>query len=198
MEFTSPGEVAVCNLASIALPRFISNDATTGKPAFDFEKLKEVTKVITRNLNRVIDENYYPVQQARDSNMKHRPIGLGVQGLADAFLILKMPFESEEARTLNKQIFETIYYAAVERSMELAKESGAYETFKGSPASEGLLQFDLWNVTPNNGMNFDWAKLKEDVKTFGMKNSLLVAPMPTASTAQILGNNESIEPYSLL
>jgi len=191
MEFTSPGEVAVCNLASIALPRYIED----GK--FNFQKLKDYTKVITRNLNRVIDRNYYPVEQARFSNMKHRPIGLGVQGLADTFMRLKMPFESEEARTLNKQIFETIYFAACEGSMELAKEEGPYESFAGSPASQGLLQPDLWKITPGgNGLEWDWDALKANVKQHGLRNSLLLAPMPTASTAQILGNNESIEPYT--
>mmetsp|Transcript_28578 Transcript_28578/g.72433 ORF Transcript_28578/g.72433 Transcript_28578/m.72433 type:complete len:790 (+) Transcript_28578:179-2548(+) len=190
MEFTSPDEVAVCNLASIALPRFVEN----GK--FEFKKLFDITKVITRNLNRVIDRNYYPVEEARRSNMKHRPIGLGVQGLADVFMKMKLPFESEQAGVLNKQIFETIYFAACTMSMELAKEEGHYETFPGSPASQGLLQPDLWNVKPDNGLDWNWDELRENVKTHGLRNSLLLAPMPTASTAQILGNNEAIEPYT--
>lgn len=190
MEYTSPDEVAVCNLASIALPKFVTED---GK--FDHQRLYEITKVITRNLNKVIDVNYYPVKEARNSNMKHRPIGIGVQGLADAFLLLKMPFESEEARGLNKHIHETIYFAAMEASMELAQEEGPYETFKGSPVSKGIFQFDMWGVTPDSG-RWDWDKLKREVKKNGVRNSLLVAPMPTASTSQILGNNECFEPYT--
>ncbi|CAD7926536.1 unnamed protein product [Amoebophrya sp. A120] len=192
MEFTSPDEVAVCNLASIALPRFVDDKTKQ----FDFDLLYDITKVITRNLNRVIDRNYYPVEQARRSNMKHRPIGLGVQGLADVFMKMKMPFESPAAGVLNKQIFETIYFAACKQSMELAKEEGWYETFPGSPASEGLLQPDLWGVKPENGLKWDWDELRAEVKQHGLRNSLLLAPMPTASTAQILGNNESIEPYT--
>lgn len=190
IEYTAPDEVAVCNLASLALPKFVTED---GK--FDHQKLYEITKVATRNLNKVIDINYYPVEEARKSNMRHRPIGLGVQGLADVFIMLRMPFESEEARGLNKDIFETIYFAAMEASMEGAKEHGAYETFKGSPVSKGIFQFDMWGVTPSSG-RWNWEKLKQEVKQHGVRNSLLVAPMPTASTSQILGNNECFEPYT--
>ncbi|MFN7435270.1 MAG: ribonucleoside-diphosphate reductase subunit alpha, partial [Bacteroidota bacterium] len=190
IEYTSPDEVAVCNLASIALPKFVTED---GK--FDHQKLYEITKVVTRNLNKVIDINYYPVPEARNSNMRHRPIGIGVQGLADAFILLRMPFDSEEARGLNKDIHETIYFAAMEASMELAKLNGAYETFKGSPVSKGIFQFDMWGVTPSSG-RWNWDKLKQEVKQNGVRNSLLLAPMPTASTSQILGNNECFEPYT--
>jgi len=190
IEYTSPDEVAVCNLASIALPKFV-----TGEGRFDHQKLYEITKVATRNLNKVIDINYYPVIEARNSNMRHRPIGLGVQGLADAFILLRMPFDSPEARKLNEEIFETIYFGAMEASMELAKQNGAYETFKGSPVSKGIFQFDMWGVTPTSG-RWDWEQLKRDVKQFGVRNSLLLAPMPTASTSQILGNNECFEPYT--
>ncbi len=190
MEYTSPDEVAVCNLASLALPKFINEDGT-----FDHHKLYEITKVVTRNLNKVIDVNYYPVEEARNSNMRHRPIGIGVQGLADAFLVLRMPFDSDEARMLNEDIFETIYYGAMEASMELAKAHGPYETFKGSPVSKGIFQFDMWGVTPKSG-RWNWEQLKRDVKQFGVRNSLLLAPMPTASTSQILGNNECFEPYT--
>lgn len=189
MEYTSKDEVAVCNLASIALSRFVID----GK--FDHQKLYEITKVVTRNLNKVIDVNYYPVPEARNSNMKHRPIGIGVQGLADTFLLLKMAFESDEAKKLNKEIFETIYFAAMETSMEIAQEDGAYETFKGSPVSKGIFQFDMWGVTPDSG-RWDWIDLKQKVKKNGVRNSLLLAPMPTASTSQILGNNECFEPYT--
>jgi ribonucleoside-diphosphate reductase alpha chain len=190
MEYTSSEEIAVCNLASIALPKFVTAD---GK--FDHQQLYEITKVATRNLNKVIDINYYPVAEARRSNMRHRPIGLGVQGLADVFILLRMPFDSEEARGLNADIFETIYYGAMEASMELAKVHGAYETFKGSPVSKGIFQFDMWGVTPASG-RWNWDQLKRDVKQFGVRNSLLLAPMPTASTSQILGNNECFEPYT--
>lgn len=190
IEYTSADEVAVCNLASIALPKFITEG---GK--FDHQKLYDITKVATRNLNKVIDVNYYPVIEARNSNMRHRPIGLGVQGLADAFILLRMPFDSEEARRLNEDIFETIYFGAMEASMELSKQLGPYETFKGSPVSKGIFQFDMWGVTPKSG-RWDWEKLKRDVKQFGVRNSLLLAPMPTASTSQILGNNECFEPYT--
>ncbi len=189
IEYTSPEEVAVCNLASIALPKFISD----GK--FDHQKLYEITKVATRNLNKVIDVNYYPVAEARNSNLKHRPIGIGVQGLADAFILLRMPFDSDEARRLNEDIFETIYFGAMEASMELSKVHGPYQTFKGSPVSKGIFQFDMWNVTPKSG-RWNWDQLKRDVKQFGVRNSLLLAPMPTASTSQILGNNECFEPYT--
>merc|ERR1712084_134310 len=191
IEYTSPDEVAVCNLASIALPAFVKSAEQT----YDFQRLYEVTKVATKNLNKVIDNNYYPVPQARNSNMKHRPIGLGVQGLADAFLLLRLAFESEAAKTLNEDIFETIYFAACEASCELAARDGAYDTFEGSPASKGQLQFDLWGKTPKSG-RWDWASLKSKIAKHGLRNSLLVAPMPTASTAQILGNNESFEPYT--
>merc|ERR1711933_167563 len=191
MEFTSAEEVAVCNLASIALPAFVGQD---GKD-YDFEGLYNVTKVATRNLNKVIDGNYYPVPEARNSNMKHRPIGLGVQGLADAFLLLRIAFESDAAKTLNEDIFETIYFAACEASCELAARDGPYDTFEGSPASKGQLQFDLWEKTPKSG-RWDWTRLKDQIAKHGLRNSLLVAPMPTASTAQILGNNDSFEPYT--
>merc|ERR1719210_1191543 len=191
MEYTSAEEVAVCNLASIALPAFVKKN---GKE-YDFQGLYEVTKVATRNLNKVIDRNYYPVEEARRSNMRHRPIGLGVQGLADAFLMMRLPFEGDSARRLNSDIFETIYFAACEASCELAARDGPYETFAGSPASQGRLQFDLWGRTPK-GDRWDWAGLKERIARHGLRNSLLVAPMPTASTAQILGNNESFEPYT--
>jgi len=191
IEYTSKDEVAVCNLASIALPAFVKREDKT----YDFTKLYTVTKVATLNLNKVIDRNYYPVEEGRRSNMRHRPIGLGVQGLADAFMMLRLPFESEEAKKLNEDIFETIYFAACEASCELAEQEGAYETFEGSPASKGKLQFDLWNRSPKSG-RWDWAALKAKIAKHGLRNSLLVAPMPTASTAQILGNNESFEPYT--
>jgi ribonucleoside-diphosphate reductase alpha subunit len=191
IEYTSPDEVAVCNLASIGLPAFVRPEGE----GYDFESLYKVTKVATRNLNKVIDRNYYPVEEARVSNMRHRPIGLGVQGLADAFMLLRLPFESEAARRLNEDIFETIYFAACEASCELAELEGPYESFAGSPASQGKLQFDLWSKTPKSG-RWDWAGLKSRIAKHGLRNSLLVAPMPTASTAQILGNNESFEPYT--
>ncbi|MFK7971785.1 MAG: ribonucleoside-diphosphate reductase subunit alpha [Bacteroidia bacterium] len=190
IEYTDRDEVAVCNLASIALGRFVDVEEQT----FDFDRLVEITKVITRNLNKVIDINYYPVPEARKSNMRHRPIGIGVQGLADAIVKLRMPFDSPEARQLNKDIFEAIYFGAVTSSVELAKIDGAYETFPGSPASKGQLQFDMWNVEPSD--RWDWAGLKKKVVKHGMRNSLLVAPMPTASTSQILGNNECFEPFT--
>jgi len=189
IEYTSPDEVAVCNLASIAIPKFVKEDRT-----FDHDKLFEVTYRVTRNLNRVIDRNYYPIPEARNSNMRHRPIGLGVQGLADAFILMRFPFDSDEARQLNKDVFETIYYAACTASKDMAKEEGKYETFEGSPASEGKLQFDLWGVKPSD--RWEWDILKDEIKEHGMRNSLLMAPMPTASTAQILGNNECFEPYT--
>lgn len=189
IEYTSPDEVAVCNLASIAIPKFVKEDRK-----FDHDKLFEVTYRVTRNLNRVIDRNYYPIPEARNSNMRHRPIGLGVQGLADAFILMRLPFDSDEARQLNKDVFETIYYAACTASKDLAKEESAYETFEGSPASKGKLQFDLWGVKPSD--RWEWDILKDEIKEHGMRNSLLMAPMPTASTAQILGNNECFEPYT--
>ena len=189
MEYTAKDEVAVCNLASIALPKFIVD----GK--FDHQKLYEVTKVATKNLNKIIDLNYYPVPEARNSNMRHRPIGLGVQGLADTFMKLRYAFDSSEAKQLNKEIFETIYFGAMTASMELAKETGPYETFEGSPVSKGIFQFDMWGVEPDSN-RWDWISLKKEVRKNGVKNSLLLAPMPTASTSQILGNNECFEPYT--
>ncbi|CAJ0929802.1 unnamed protein product, partial [Mesorhabditis belari] len=189
VEYTSKDEVAVCNLASIALNRYVTAEQT-----FDFALLHSVTKVITKNLNRIIDINYYPVPEAERSNMRHRPIGIGVQGLADAFMLMRYPFTSEKARDLNKRIFETIYHAALEASCELAETLGPYETYAGSPMSKGELQFDLWNVIPTD--QCDWKTLRDKIQKHGVRNSLLLAPMPTASTAQILGNNESIEPYT--
>ncbi|TAH31030.1 MAG: ribonucleoside-diphosphate reductase subunit alpha, partial [Cytophagales bacterium] len=189
MEYTSKDEIAVCNLASMALPKYVID----GK--FDHKKLYEVTYHATKNLNKIIDINYYPVEEARNSNMRHRPIGIGVQGLADVFIMLRMPFESPEAQGLNKDIFETIYFAAMTASKDQAIKFGAYETFKGSPVSKGIFQFDMWGVTPNSG-RWDWDNLRKEVKKHGVRNSLLLAPMPTASTAQILGNNESFEPYT--
>jgi ribonucleoside-diphosphate reductase alpha subunit len=188
MEYTSPDEVAVCNLASLALPRFVID----GK--FDHQKLYDVTYQVTLNLNKIIDYNYYPVIEAQNSNLRHRPIGLGVQGLADVFILLRLPFESDLAKMLNKNIFETIYFAAMTASKDLAKTEGAYETFKGSPLSKGKFQFDLWNVQPTD--RWDWEALRAEVVATGVRNSLLVAPMPTASTSQILGNNECFEPYT--
>ena len=188
IEYTSPGEVAVCNLASLALPRFVIN----GK--FDHDKLYEVTYEATKNLNKIIDNNYYPVEEARTSNLRHRPIGLGVQGLADAFILLRLPFESDAARQLNKEIFETIYFAAMTASKDLSKVDGPYATYAGSPVSKGQFQFDMWGVEPT--LRWDWYTLKAEVIKHGVRNSLLVAPMPTASTSQILGNNECFEPYT--
>lgn len=190
IEYSAPDEVAVCNLASMALPSFVDYNSES----YDFQKLHEVTQAVVRNLNKVIDVNHYPVPEARNSNMRHRPIGLGVQGLADTFLALRMPFESPEARQLNKQIFETMYHAALTASMEIAKEEGPYSTYEGSPVSQGVLQYDMWNVTPSD--LWDWATLKEQIRQHGVRNSLLMAPMPTASTSQILGNNECFEPYT--
>lgn len=189
VQYTSPEEIAVCNLASIALPRFIEEDGT-----YNFERLSEIAGVCVRNLNKVIDLNYYPVEEARTSNMKHRPIGIGVQGLADVFIRLRMPWESMYAKQLNKEIFEAIYYGAMKASIELAKSMGHYETFAGSPLSQGMFQFDLWGVEPTD--RFDWESLREEVIVHGARNSLLISPMPTASTSQILGNNECIEPYT--
>ena len=189
IEYTSPDEVAVCNLASLALPKFVQDGS------FDHQKLYEVTYTAAKNLNKVIDRNYYPVPEAEYSNKKHRPIGLGIQGLADTFLMLRMPFESEEARGLNKDIFETMYFAAMTASKDMAIEEGPYETFKGSPVSKGIFQFDMWGVTPGSN-RWDWTALKKEVKKHGVRNSLLMAPMPTASTSQILGNNETFEPYT--
>jgi len=188
IEYSDEKETAVCNLASLSLPRFVE-----GK-VFNFEKLLEVTKIVTRNLNKVIDNNYYPIEETKTSNFRHRPIGLGVQGLADVFMLLGLPFESDMAKMLNKNIFETIYYGALVASNEIAKEVGAYTTFKGSPLSDGIFQFDMWNVQPSD--RYDWEELRSSIKEFGVRNSLLLAPMPTASTSQILGNNECFEPYT--
>ncbi|UUW09675.1 ribonucleoside-diphosphate reductase subunit alpha [Flavobacterium plurextorum] len=191
MEYTSKDEIAVCNLASISLPMFIEN----GK--FDHEALYNVTKRVTRNLNKVIDRNYYPVKEAENSNMRHRPVGLGVQGLADAFIMLRMPFTSDEAKVLNQEIFETLYFAAVTASMEMAKEEGPYSTFEGSPMSQGEFQHNMWGMKDEElSGRWDWASLRKEVVEHGVRNSLLVAPMPTASTSQILGNNEAFEPYT--
>nr|WP_299343514.1 ribonucleoside-diphosphate reductase subunit alpha [Allomuricauda sp.] len=191
LEYTSPDEVAVCNLASIALPMFVKN----GK--FDHKELFRVTKRVTKNLNRVIDRNYYPVKEAENSNMRHRPIGLGVQGLADTFIMLRLPFTSDEAKQLNQEIFETLYFAAVTASMEAAKEEGAYSSYEGSPIADGEFQHNLWGIKDEElSGRWDWGKLRKDVKKNGVRNSLLVAPMPTASTSQILGNNECFEPYT--
>jgi len=188
MEYTSPDEIAVCNLASIALNRFVEDGQ------FNHQRLFEITYVITKNLNKIIDRNYYPVAEARNSNLRHRPIGIGVQGLADAFILMRFPFDSPEAVQLNKEIHETIYYAAMTASKDLAKVDGPYETYAGSPVSKGIFQFDMWGVTPSN--RWEWDVLKEEVKQHGVRNSLLLAPMPTASTSQILGNNECFEPYT--
>ncbi len=191
MEYTSPDEVAVCNLASIALPMFVKNGE------FDHKELFKVTKRVTKNLNKVIDRNYYPVKEAENSNMRHRPIGLGVQGLADTFIMLRMPFTSDDAKKLNQEIFETLYFGAVTASMEMAKEEGPYSTFKGSPMSKGEFQYNMWGVKDDElSGRWDWAKLRKEVQSNGVRNSLLVAPMPTASTSQILGNNECFEPYT--
>ena len=180
VEYTSPDEVAVCNLASIALNKFVKDDMT-----YDHQKLYEITKVITRNLNKVIDVNYYPVEEARNSNMRHRPIGIGVQGLADTFILMRHAFDSPEAKQLNSEIFETIYFAAMESSMEIAQKEGPYKTYEGSPVSKGIFQFDMWGIVPSS-KRWDWTKLKREVKKHGVRNSLLLAPMPTASTSQIL------------
>mgnify|MGYP002037148545 FL=1 len=191
LEYTAPDEVAVCNLASIALPMFVKNGA------FDHKELFKVTKRVTRNLNRVIDRNYYPVPEAKNSNMRHRPVGLGVQGLADTFIMLRLPFTSDEAKNLNQEIFETLYYASVTASMELAKEEGTYSSYEGSPISQGEFQHNLWGIKDEElSGRWDWAKLRKDVQKNGVRNSLLVAPMPTASTSQILGNNECFEAFT--
>ena len=196
MEYTAKDEVAVCNLASIAIPMFISEDQN-GKKYFNHKKLFDITKKVTRNLDTVIDRNYYPVIEAENSNLRHRPIGLGIQGLADAFIMLRLPFTSDEAKKLNQDIFETLYFAAVTSSMEIAKAKEPYSTFKGSPMSEGEFQFNMWNVSDDDlSGRWDWKKLRKNVMKHGVRNSLLVAPMPTASTSQILGNNEAFEPYT--
>ena len=192
IEYTDKDETSVCNLASIALPKYVNRETKT----FDYDKLHEVTKVVTKNLNRVIDRNFYPVETAKKSNMRHRPIGLGVQGLADVFILCGLPFDCEESRTMNAHIFETIYHAALEASSELAEVDGSYETFEGSPASQGIIQPDMWEGETKFSGRYDWDAMRERVKTKGLKNSLLLAPMPTASTAQILGNNECFEPYT--
>lgn len=188
IEYTSPDEVAVCNLASLALPRFVEYKV------FDHQRLYEVTYQVTKNLNKIIDGNYYPIEEARNSNLRHRPIGIGVQGLADVFMQLRLPFESEAAKALNREIFETIYFAAMTASKDLAKTEGTYSTYSGSPLSQGMFQFDLWGVSPTN--RWDWDALREEVKQHGVRNSLLLAPMPTASTSQIFGYNECFEPYT--
>lgn len=204
VEYTDKDEIAVCNLASIAVNKFVitkretistpNGDKIQKSGTFNFEKLKEIAKIITKNLNKVIDKNFYPCQEARNSNMRHRPIGIGIQGLADAFILMRYPYESEEAADLNRKIFETIYYGALEASCELAERDGPYSTYEGCPVSKGILQYDMWNVTPSN--LWDWSALKEKIAKHGVRNSLLLAPMPTASTAQILGNNESFEPFT--
>ena len=191
MEFTSKDEIAVCNLASLSLPMFVENGA------FNHDLFYTVTKRVTKNLNKVIDRNYYPVVEGENSNKRHRPIGLGVQGLADAFIMLRLPFTSDEAKTLNQEIFETMYFAAVTASMEMAKEEGPYSSFQGSPISQGEFQHNLWGIQDSDlSGRWDWANLRKEVMEFGVRNSLLVAPMPTASTSQILGNNEAFEPYT--
>ncbi|MGV3460296.1 MAG: ribonucleoside-diphosphate reductase subunit alpha [Flavobacterium sp.] len=191
MEYTAPDEVAVCNLASISLPMFVENGT------FNHEYLYQVTKRVTRNLNKVIDRNYYPVVEAENSNMRHRPVGLGVQGLADAFILMRLPFTSDEAKKVNQEVFETMYFAAVTASMEMAKEEGPYSTFQGSPISQGEFQYNLWGLTDGDlSGRWDWASLRKEVMEHGVRNSLLMAPMPTASTSQILGNNEAFEPYT--
>jgi len=193
VEYTAPDEVAVCNLASICLSRFV--DRKNG--LFDFTKLYQVTRVVTRNLNKIIDVNYYPVPEARKSNMRHRPIGLGVQGLADTFCLLNMPFDSKQAKKLNIDIFETIYFASLSESCLLAQEEGTYETYEGSPMSKGFLQWDMWDVNPKQmSGRWDWDGLRAKIAEHGVRNSLLMAPMPTASTAQIMGLNESTEPFT--
>ena len=191
VEFSNAEETAVCNLSSIALPSFVDKETKT----FNHKKLHDITKMITKNLNKVIDRNFYPTESAKRSNMKHRPIGIGVQGLADVFIMCGLPFDSEKARDLNAYIFETMYHASLEASCELANTHGAYETFKGSPVSQGILQFDMWDRAPRFSGLYDWDTMRERVKK-GVRNSLLLAPMPTASTSQILGNNECFEPYT--
>jgi ribonucleoside-diphosphate reductase alpha subunit len=192
LEFTDKDETSVCNLASIALPKYVNKETKT----FDYDKLHEVVKTVTKNLNRVIDRNFYPVETARRSNMKHRPIGLGVQGLADVFILCGLPFDCEESRLMNAHIFETMYHASLEASSELAEVEGSYESFEGSPASQGILQPDMWEGETKFSGRYDWDAMRERIKAKGLRNSLLMAPMPTASTAQILGNNECFEPYT--
>ena len=192
IEYTDKDETSVCNLASIALPKYVNTETKS----FDYDALHKATKVVTKNLNRVIDRNFYPVETARRSNMKHRPIGLGVQGLADVFILCGLPFDCEESRLMNAHIFETMYHAALEASSELAEVEGSYESFQGSPASQGILQPDMWEGDTKFSDRYDWDAMRERVKSKGLRNSLLMAPMPTASTAQILGNNECFEPYT--
>jgi len=192
LEYTDKDETSVCNLASIALPKYVDKETKT----FDYDKLHEVVKTVTKNLNRVIDRNFYPVETARRSNMKHRPIGLGVQGLADVFILCGLPFDCEESRLMNAHIFETMYHASLEASSELAEVEGSYESFQGSPASQGILQPDMWEGETKFSGRYDWDAMRERIKAKGLRNSLLMAPMPTASTAQILGNNECFEPYT--
>jgi ribonucleoside-diphosphate reductase alpha subunit len=194
VQYTSSDEVAVCNIASISLPKFVTGNKSSPDDKVDFEQLRKITEIVVRNLNRVIDRTYYPIKEARKSNTRHRPIGIGVQGLADVFQMLRIPFDSIEAKELNREIFETIYYGAISASSELAREDGVYETYYGSPADNGMLQFDLWGMKPDSG-RWDWVSLKKKVAEHGLRNSLLVALMPTASTAQILGNNESTDPF---
>ena len=189
IEVSDSKEYAVCNLASIALHQYIDGDGE-----YDFDLLGQVVSIIVENLDKIIDSNFYPVEESKVSNLRHRPIGIGVQGLADAFILMRLPFESKEARVLNKDIFETIYFAAATASKDLAIENGPYETWKGSPISEGIFQFDMWGVKPSD--RWEWDLLKKEVMEHGVRNSLLLAPMPTASTAQILGNNECFEPYT--
>ena len=195
IEYSDDKETAVCNLASIALPTYIEANVETGKSEFLYDKLYEITKIVTKNLNKIIDVNFYPTEKTKRSNMRHRPIGIGVQGLADVFFLLGLPFASDEAKKINRNIFETIYYGALMASSELAEKYGPYETFAGSPASQGILQFDLWSYDPGSA-RYDWTALKERIQKVGLRNSLLVAPMPTASTSQILGFNECIEPIT--
>jgi ribonucleoside-diphosphate reductase alpha chain len=206
MEYSDANETAVCNLASIALNRFvIASGSSSETSRFDFTDLERVTALVVDNLNQIIDINYYPTTKTETSNLRHRPIGIGVQGLADVFMMLNIPFHSEEAKILNREIFETIYYAALQASMTLAARNGAYETFAGSPASEGILQFDMWGVDPTaetypapkyRNKRYDWGEMKSKIQKHGLRNSLLLAPMPTASTSQILGNNECFEPIT--
>ena len=195
IEYSDDKETAVCNLASLALPTYIEVNPETQKPEFLYDKLYEMTKIVTKNLNKIIDVNFYPTEKTKRSNMRNRPIGIGIQGLADVFFLMGLPFASDEAKAINRNIFETIYYAALTASSELAEKYGPYETFAGSPASQGLLQFDLWSIDPGSS-RYDWSKLKERIQKIGLRNSLLLAPMPTASTSQILGFNECIEPIT--
>jgi ribonucleoside-diphosphate reductase alpha chain len=196
LEYSDENETAVCNLASIALPTFV-DVSDPENPTFDYESLHKISKIVTYNLNKIIDVNFYPTEKTRRSNMRHRPIGIGIQGLADVFMLMNLAFTSPEAKQINKDIFETIYHGALEQSYEMAKCDGPYETFEGSPASQGILQFDMWNMTqPQSNDRYDWTTLKTKIQQNGLRNSLLMAPMPTASTSQILGFNECIEPIT--